>query len=102
MLSETGYEYKVDVWSTGIICFILLCGYPPFSSENESDQDELFDAILAGEFTFASPYWDKVSIHAKDLIRSMLTAEPEKRYSAEQVFNHPWTRVSQIYLRQII
>lgn len=91
MLNETGYDYKVDVWATGVICFILLCGYPPFTSENESNQDELFDAILAGDFQFASPYWSKISQHAKNLIKCMLTVDPEKRYTAEQVFTHPWT-----------
>ena len=91
MLNETGYSYKVDVWSTGVICFILLCGYPPFTSENESNQDELFDAILAGDFQFAPPYWSKISQNAKNLIKCMLTVDPEKRYTAEQVFKDPWT-----------
>lgn len=91
MLKETGYDHKVDVWSTGVICFILLCGYPPFTSENESNQDELFDAILAGDFQFAPPYWSKISQHAKNLVKCMLTVEPTKRFTAEQVFNHPWT-----------
>lgn len=91
MLNETGYDYKVDVWSTGVICFILLCGYPPFTSENESNQDELFDAILAGDFQFAPPYWSKISQHAKNLIKCMLTVDPEQRYTAEQVFKNPWT-----------
>lgn len=91
MLNEAGYDYKVDVWSTGVICFILLCGYPPFTSENESNQDELFDAILAGDLQFAPPYWNKISQHAKNLIKCMLTVDPEQRYTAEQVFRHPWT-----------
>lgn len=91
MLNETGYDYKVDVWSTGVICFILLCGYPPFTSENESNQDELFDAILAGDFQFAPQYWSKISQHAKNLIKSMLTVNPSQRFTAEQVFRNPWT-----------
>lgn len=91
MLNETGYDHKVDVWSTGVICFILLCGYPPFTSENESNQDELFDAILTGHFQFAPPYWSKISQHAKNLIKCMLTVDPEKRYTAEQVFRNSWT-----------
>uniref|UniRef100_A0A6G1SGN8 non-specific serine/threonine protein kinase n=1 Tax=Aceria tosichella TaxID=561515 RepID=A0A6G1SGN8_9ACAR len=91
MLNEAGYSYKVDVWSTGVICFILLCGYPPFTSENENNQDELFDAILAGDFQFAPSYWSKISQDAKNLIKCMLTVDPEKRYTAEQVFTHPWT-----------
>lgn len=92
MLSEYGYDYKVDVWSTGVICFILLCGYPPFTSrESENNQDELFDAILAGDFKFDQAYWGKISQHAKNLIKCMLEVDPEKRYTAEQVFTHPWT-----------
>lgn len=92
MLNESGYDYKVDVWSTGVICFILLCGYPPFTStESENDQEELFNAILAGEFQFAPPYWSKISQHAKELIKCMLNVDPDKRYTAEQVFTHPWT-----------
>lgn len=91
MLNEIGYDYKVDVWSTGVICFILLCGYPPFTSENESSQDELFDAILTGDYQFAPPYWSKISQHAKNLIKCMLTVDPVQRYTAEQVFKHPWT-----------
>lgn len=92
MLNESGYDYKVDVWSTGVICFILLCGYPPFTSrESESNQDELFDAILAGDFQFAPAYWSDISQHAKNLIKYMLNVNPEKRYTAEQVFKHPWT-----------
>lgn len=91
MLNETGYSYKVDVWSTGVICFILLCGYPPFTSENENNQDELFDAILAGDFQFSPPFWSKISQEAKNLIKSMLTVDPDKRFTAEQVFTHPWT-----------
>lgn len=91
MLNETGYDYKVDIWSTGVICFILLCGYPPFTSENESNQDELFDAILAGDFQFAPSYWSTISQHAKNLIKCMLTVDPEQRYTAEQVYKHPWT-----------
>ncbi|KAG9508538.1 Serine/threonine-protein kinase DCLK1, partial [Fragariocoptes setiger] len=92
MLSEQGYDYKVDVWSAGVICFILLCGYPPFSSQKEDDQDELFDAILSGEFSFYSPFWDKISVFAKDLIRMMLKTDPNRRITAEDVFKNPWTR----------
>lgn len=92
MLNESGYDFKVDVWSTGVICFILLCGYPPFTTkESENNQDELFDTILAGDFQFAPPYWSKISQHAKNIIRYMLNVDPEQRYTAEQVFNHPWT-----------
>ena len=93
ILLETGYGLKVDVWATGVILFILLCGYPPFVSPT-NDQEELFDAILAGTFEFASPYWDDASESAKDLITLMLHVDPELRFSAAQVLQHPWITVS--------
>lgn len=92
MLNETGYGFKVDVWSTGVICYILLFGYPPFTSKNESNQDELFDAILAGDFQFPTQKSLNISNEAKNLIKSMLTVNPEERYTAEQVLKNPWTR----------
>ena len=79
--------------ATGVILFILLCGYPPFVSPT-NDQEELFDAILAGTFEFASPYWDDASESAKDLITLMLHVDPELRFSAAQVLQHPWITVS--------
>lgn len=89
ILAETGYGALVDVWAAGVIMYILLCGFPPFSSEN-NDQEALFDAILAGKFDFPSPYWDGISQEAKDLINKMLVVDPEKRYSADDVTKHNW------------
>lgn len=89
ILAETGYGLKVDVWAAGVINYILLCGFPPFVSQN-NDQDELFDQILAGKFEFTSPYWDDVSDSAKELIVHMLQVNPDDRYSAAQVLEHPW------------
>lgn len=89
ILAETGYGLKVDIWAAGVITYILLCGFPPFFSET-NDQDELFDQILAGKYEFNSPYWDDVSNSAKELITQMLQLHPERRYSATQVLEHPW------------
>ncbi len=58
ILKAKGYTPAVDVWSTGVIIYILLCGYPPFYSKNEG---ELFEIILAGTYQFHSPYWDEIS-----------------------------------------
>ena len=93
MLAQKPYGKEVDVWSIGVISYILLCGYPPFVSPT-NDQEELFDAILAGTFEFASPYWDDASESAKDLITLMLHVDPELRFSAAQVLQHPWITVS--------
>uniref|UniRef100_A0A0N7ZVQ9 non-specific serine/threonine protein kinase n=1 Tax=Daphnia magna TaxID=35525 RepID=A0A0N7ZVQ9_9CRUS len=89
ILLETGYWLKVDVWAMGVIVFILLCGYPPFVSPT-NDQEELFETILAGHFEFASPYWDDASQMAKDMITLMLQTDPELRFSAMEVLQHPW------------
>lgn len=89
ILAETGYGLKIDVWAAGVILYILLCGFPPFVSP-ENEQEELFERILSGQYIFTSPYWDNVSDSAKQLISNMLQAQPELRFSAEDVLDHPW------------
>ncbi|XP_011258228.1 serine/threonine-protein kinase GA29083 isoform X2 [Camponotus floridanus] len=89
ILAETGYGLKIDVWAAGVILYILLCGFPPFVSV-ENEQEELFERILSGQYEFTSPYWDTVSDSAKQLISNMLQAQPELRFSAEDVLDHPW------------
>uniref|UniRef100_A0A673VQP4 Serine/threonine-protein kinase DCLK2 n=1 Tax=Salmo trutta TaxID=8032 RepID=A0A673VQP4_SALTR len=61
IIAETGYGLKVDIWAAGVIAYILLCGFPPFRSENNI-QEELFDQILRGKLEFPSPDWDTVSL----------------------------------------
>ena len=100
ILLETGYGLKVDIWAMGVIVFILLCGYPPFVSPT-NDQEELFETILAGNFEFASPYWDDASQMAKDLITLMLQTDPELRFSALEVLQHPWLTVCLNYITSI-
>ncbi|XP_032673081.1 serine/threonine-protein kinase DCLK1 isoform X2 [Odontomachus brunneus] len=89
ILAETGYGLKIDVWAAGVILYILLCGFPPFVSP-ENEQEELFERILSGQYEFTSPYWDAISDSAKQLISNMLQAQPELRFSAEDVLDHPW------------
>lgn len=89
ILAETGYGVKVDIWAIGVILYILLCGYPPFSSRT-NNQEELFDQILSGLFEFNSPDWDEVSYPAKELISWSLVVDPLQRYSAKEILNHPW------------
>ncbi|ESO09815.1 hypothetical protein HELRODRAFT_194983 [Helobdella robusta] len=92
VISEVGYGLEVDVWSLGILTYILLCGYPPFSSDID-DQDELFDQIQSGKYEFESPYWDHVTEEAKGLINDMLDIDPKKRLTASDVFHHDWILV---------
>lgn len=89
ILAETGYGVKVDVWAIGVIMYILLCGYPPFSSRT-NNQEELFDQILSGLFEFNSPDWDDTSYPAKELISWSLVVDPLQRYSAKEILQHPW------------
>ena len=91
ILAETGYGVKVDVWATGVIMYILLVGFPPFSSRT-NNQEELFDQILSGLFEFNSPDWDDISYPAKELISLMLQVDPLQRYSAYEILQHPWIR----------
>lgn len=93
ILSESGYDHKVDVWAAGVIAYVLLCGFPPFVSP-DNDQDELFDQILTGKFEFSSPAFDEISDQAKQLISHMLQVDPNERASAKQVHQHPWISVS--------
>uniref|UniRef100_T1IPD7 Serine/threonine-protein kinase DCLK2 n=1 Tax=Strigamia maritima TaxID=126957 RepID=T1IPD7_STRMM len=89
ILAETGYGKKVDMWATGVIMYILLCGFPPFVSQT-NNQDELFDQILAGRYEFTSPYWDDISNSAKELIVNLLQVDVDGRFSAVQTISHPW------------
>ncbi|DBA02655.1 TPA: hypothetical protein N0F65_010480 [Lagenidium giganteum] len=81
------YDNKCDIWSLGVITYILLCGFPPFYDENQVEE---MRKILQGDFEFVPPYFDTVSSQAKDLIRKMLVVDPAKRMSAETVLRHPW------------
>ena len=87
VLSQKPYNTLVDVWSIGVIAYILLCGYPPFYDESDCN---LFKQILKGEFEFDSPYWDDISASAKDFIRHLICVDVNQRYSCSQALKHPW------------
>jgi len=90
VLQNKGYDSgAVDVWSTGVILYILLCGFPPFYEE---ELPALFDQILKGRYDFPSPWWDNISKGAKDLVRAMLTVDPKKRITAENVGKNAWIK----------
>nr|3DXN_A Chain A, Calmodulin-like domain protein kinase isoform 3 [Toxoplasma gondii] len=81
------YDEKCDVWSCGVILYILLCGYPPFGGQTDQ---EILKRVEKGKFSFDPPDWTQVSDEAKQLVKLMLTYEPSKRISAEEALNHPW------------
>lgn len=83
------YGVEADVWSAGVILYILLSGVPPFWGENEKN---IFDAILRGHIDFSSDPWPSISSSAKDLVKKMLRADPKERLTALEALNHPWIR----------
>eukprot|EP01038_Epipyxis_sp_PR26KG_P013634 gene13634-18295_t len=81
------YGAEVDVWSMGVICYVLLAGYPPFYDE---DQKRLFKKIKEGRYHFHEDYWSNTSPEAIDMIQKMLCVDQSKRWTAEQLLKHPW------------
>eukprot|EP00996_Jenningsia_fusiforme_P001609 NODE_2480_length_1192_cov_44.960630_g2263_i0.p1 GENE.NODE_2480_length_1192_cov_44.960630_g2263_i0~~NODE_2480_length_1192_cov_44.960630_g2263_i0.p1 ORF type:complete len:347 (+),score=61.74 NODE_2480_length_1192_cov_44.960630_g2263_i0:77-1042(+) len=89
LLNQGGYGFAVDMWSVGVILYVLLCGFCPFHHQNTAS---LFKLIGSGTFSFPSPYWDHISDGVKDLISHLLEVDPTKRYTPQQVLEHPWVR----------
>ncbi|KAH0463296.1 hypothetical protein IEQ34_007878 [Dendrobium chrysotoxum] len=81
------YGPEADVWTAGVILYILLSGVPPFWAET---QQGIFDAVLKGHIDFDAEPWPLISDSAKDLIRKMLCPRPQDRLSAHEVLFHPW------------
>jgi len=87
ILEGTPYDERADMWSVGVILYILLGGYPPFI---ESTQRDLFRKIRKGEYEFHEEYWGTVSSEAKNLISSLLTVDPVERLNADEALRNPW------------
>ena len=81
------YDEKCDIWSLGVIFYVLLCGYPPFNGDTDV---EIMQNVQRGKFVFPEEEWGVISKEAKDLIKKMLAYDPAKRISAKQVLLHPW------------
>ncbi|BFG29963.1 hypothetical protein CerSpe_162360 [Prunus speciosa] len=84
---KRNYGPEVDIWSAGVILYILLCGVPPFWAETEQG---VAQAIIRSVIDFKRDPWPRVSDNAKDLVKKMLDPDPKKRLTAQGVLDHPW------------
>ncbi|XP_070572935.1 serine/threonine-protein kinase Chk2-like [Ptychodera flava] len=85
-----GYGKAVDCWSLGVILFVILAGYPPFSEEVK--EMKLHDQIVRGYYSFPPRYWQGVNTDAIDLIKKLMTVDPKKRFTTMQALSHPWMK----------
>lgn len=97
ILEGLPYDTRADMWSVGVILYILLGGYPPFIENNQRD---LFRKIRRGDYEFHEEYWGTVSSEAKELISSLLTVDPNARLDATQALENAWIRVDDDVLAQ--
>lgn len=94
VLGPEKYDKSCDIWSLGVIMYILLCGFPPFySNHGLAISPGMKTRIRTGQYDFPNPEWQNVSQAAKDLIKGMLSVEPEKRLTIDQVMKNPWVRL---------
>lgn len=81
------YTEKCDIWSIGVMAYIMICGYPPFNAKGDK---EIMSRVKRGKYDYPPEEWGNISQECKDFINRMLTLDPNKRYSAMQALKDPW------------
>ncbi|XP_074054149.1 MAP kinase-activated protein kinase 3 [Macrotis lagotis] len=95
VLGPEKYDKSCDMWSLGVIMYILLCGFPPFySNTGQAISPGMKRRIRMGQYGFPNPEWSEVSEEAKQLIRLLLKTDPTERMTIAQFMNHPWINQS--------
>ncbi|KAJ9518557.1 hypothetical protein QJQ45_018540 [Haematococcus lacustris] len=93
------YSKEADIWSCGVMLYILLCGYPPFHGDNEK---KIFEAVVSKPVDFNSDPWPRISEPAKDAVRRMLVRDPKRRATAQEILKHEWMRENGVASDQAI
>eukprot|EP01084_Bolivina_argentea_P176292 305097_1 len=89
VLSSYDYNISADMWSLGVIIYLLICGFPPFF-DNQGNEQKLFQIIKRAKFTFIKMYFDECHPSVKELISDLLKKRPIERLTAQEVRNHEW------------
>ena len=80
-----------DIWSCGVITYILLCGYPPFFKDSEEKSESaLLRQIVRGKYKFHANFWDHISEEGKHFVSRLMCPDPRLRITVEEALNHPW------------
>ncbi|XP_060714387.1 MAP kinase-activated protein kinase 3 [Tachysurus vachellii] len=97
VLGPEKYDKSCDMWSLGVIMYILLCGFPPFySNTGQAISPGMKRRIRMGQYEFPNPEWAEVSEEAKQLINQLLKTDPNERMTISQFMNHPWITQSMV------
>uniref|UniRef100_A0A8C5PSM5 non-specific serine/threonine protein kinase n=1 Tax=Leptobrachium leishanense TaxID=445787 RepID=A0A8C5PSM5_9ANUR len=97
VLGPEKYDKSCDMWSLGVIMYILLCGYPPFySNTGQAISPGMKKRIRMGQYEFPAPEWNDVSDEAKQMIQFLLRTDPTERMTIQQFMNHPWINQSMV------
>ncbi|XP_058161772.1 serine/threonine-protein kinase 33 isoform X2 [Dasypus novemcinctus] len=94
VINAHDYSQQCDIWSIGVIMYILLCGEPPFWASSE---EKLFELIRKGELHFGNPVWDSVSDCAKNVLKQLMKVDPAHRITAKELLDNQWITAGKLF-----